>query len=437
MSNTSVYQLFYQLCDIFAGDTITQGVTLRKERSSHDRKILNKQLLAIAYQQLLFGGLNSWANGDHANESFHHNSSNHWRFIAYGMYLSYAKRQQDAVKLDTLLNQLLDRVGDTQQILSFLLLMAGNTIESDFAMEDFGSKQKVTQKIPTEPRLCGTPLQLTNCNQFFAPDYDIICDPSKYPFLTSNVEWNKAGSNLFGGIVHSNVYHLNERLNFPRLYQDEYQNFNAERYLVARKNHNKTSSSSLPIMVADRTKELNESHESYLNWDDTFIVGEALCSHYYEWEIRGRKSCSRKFYMSESGHNSLELALLNRLKYATKAFRLDCPATYMTEEQLVKDAVNVLLGIPSRTFMFQNDKNAVGKFYVRADVYLSGRSSSSLVKLLKEIGDIGTCYVHLRDFMRSGTNTAGLVVNAFVKAIDIYLNYYSAIIISVAGKRQI
>ncbi|RDD47083.1 Gamma-tubulin complex component 6 [Trichoplax sp. H2] len=439
MSNTSVYQLFYQLCDIFAGDTITQGVTLRKERSSHDRKILNKQLLAIAYQQLLFGGLNSWANGDHANESFHHNSSNHWRFIAYGMYLSYAKRQQDAVKLDTLLNQLLDRVGDTQQILSFLLLMAGNTIESDFAMEDFGSKQNVTQKIPTEPRLCGTPLQLTNCNQFFAPDYDIICDPSKYPFLTkfnmlpnnqfkqpSNVEWNKAGSNLFGGIVHSNVYHLNE---LPQC-------SNAERYLVARKNHNKTSSSSLPIMVADRTKELNEGHESYLNWDDTFIVGEALCNHYYEWEIRGRKSCSRKFYMSESGHNSLELALLNRLKYATKAFRLDCPATYMTEEQLVKDAVNVLLGIPSKTFMFQNDKNAVGKFYVRADVYLSGRSSSSLVKLLKEIGDIGTCYVHLRDFMRSGTNTAGLVVNAFNIDSNRFNKLLAAVCFALHGPRE-
>lgn len=63
--------------------------------------------------------------------------------------------------------------------------------------------------------------------------------------------------------------------------------------------------------------------------------------------------------MSESGNDTLELATLNRFEYTAKLFNLDCAIIYTTEEQLVKDAINALLGIPSKAFLYQDDKSVI------------------------------------------------------------------------------
>ena len=78
----------------------------------------------------------------------------------------------------------------------------------------------------------------------------------------------------------------------------------------------------------------------------------------YTHEIR-RKSNNRKFYLSELGHDMLELVTLNRLKFTAKVFSLHCAVIYMTEEQLVKDAINALLGVPSKAFFYQDDESVI------------------------------------------------------------------------------
>lgn len=106
MANESAYQLFDQLCDHFSSQILGQGVNLRKEQANNFRKALTKRLLTVVYQGLLFKGFKSYQNSHHDNVD---NSSIRWRSVAYIMHLNYAKRQQNALKLEQLLNQLFER----------------------------------------------------------------------------------------------------------------------------------------------------------------------------------------------------------------------------------------------------------------------------------------------------------------------------------------
>lgn len=103
MTNGSIYQLLYQLCSNFSFEIVSQGTSLRKEHAISFRKSSTKRLLAVVYQGLLFKELKSCENFRDNKDNFS-DSLIRWRSVAFIMHLSYAKRREDALRLNEILN---------------------------------------------------------------------------------------------------------------------------------------------------------------------------------------------------------------------------------------------------------------------------------------------------------------------------------------------
>uniref|UniRef100_A0A8C2BER6 Gamma-tubulin complex component 6 n=1 Tax=Cyprinus carpio TaxID=7962 RepID=A0A8C2BER6_CYPCA len=100
---------------------------------------------------------------------------------------------------------------------------------------------------------------------------------------------------------------------------------------------------------------------------------------------------------------------------------LDC------QSQLVKDVLNVLIGVSSVTFPL-NETSV--QFDVRPDICVSGTSPESVSRLLGELAQYGTHYLRLSRFSLSSTSQKGLVFQAFTGGLRRYLHYYRACVLS-------
>uniref|UniRef100_A0A672LL80 Gamma-tubulin complex component 6 n=1 Tax=Sinocyclocheilus grahami TaxID=75366 RepID=A0A672LL80_SINGR len=100
---------------------------------------------------------------------------------------------------------------------------------------------------------------------------------------------------------------------------------------------------------------------------------------------------------------------------------LDC------QSQLVKDVLNVLIGVSSVTFPLNE---ASVQFDVRPDICVSGTSPESVSRLLGELALYGTHYLRLSRFSLSSTSQKGLVFQAFTGGLRRYLHYYRACVLS-------
>uniref|UniRef100_A0A8C2GHK2 Gamma-tubulin complex component 6 n=1 Tax=Cyprinus carpio TaxID=7962 RepID=A0A8C2GHK2_CYPCA len=100
---------------------------------------------------------------------------------------------------------------------------------------------------------------------------------------------------------------------------------------------------------------------------------------------------------------------------------LDC------QSQLVKDVLNVLIGVSSVTFPL-NETSV--QFDVRPDICVSGTSPESVSRLLGELAQYGTHYLRLSRFSLSSTSQKGLIFQAFTGGLRRYLHYYRACVLS-------
>ncbi|XP_028813749.1 gamma-tubulin complex component 6 isoform X2 [Denticeps clupeoides] len=97
------------------------------------------------------------------------------------------------------------------------------------------------------------------------------------------------------------------------------------------------------------------------------------------------------------------------------------------QTQLVKDLLNVFIGVASATFPLNQE---CMQFDVRPGVCISGASSESVSRLLAELAQYGTNYLRLSHFSLQGAQQKGLVFQAFTGGLRRYLHYYRACVLS-------
>ncbi|KAG2469112.1 GCP6 protein, partial [Polypterus senegalus] len=102
-----------------------------------------------------------------------------------------------------------------------------------------------------------------------------------------------------------------------------------------------------------------------------------------------------------------------------------------SEADLVKDALNVLIGVASATFSL--NQTATG-FQVKHGIFISGTSTESVTSLLEELAECGTHYLRLSRFslqpVFSSSAQKGLIFQAFTAGVRRYLHYYRACVLS-------
>nr|XP_028683385.1 gamma-tubulin complex component 6 isoform X1 [Macaca mulatta] len=111
---------------------------------------------------------------------------------------------------------------------------------------------------------------------------------------------------------------------------------------------------------------------------------------------------------------------------------LQAPQPVLVKEcELVKDVLNVLIGVVSATFSLCQPAQA---FVVKRGVHVSGASPESISSLLSEVAEYGTCYTRLSHFslqpVLDSSYSKGLVFQAFTSGLRRYLQYYRACVLS-------
>uniref|UniRef100_A0A8D0L0F7 Gamma-tubulin complex component 6 n=1 Tax=Strix occidentalis caurina TaxID=311401 RepID=A0A8D0L0F7_STROC len=103
----------------------------------------------------------------------------------------------------------------------------------------------------------------------------------------------------------------------------------------------------------------------------------------------------------------------------------------MKEPELVKDVLNVLIGVVSTTFSLNQ---AAQTFVIKEGVYVSGTSPEAMHNLLLEVAEYGTYYTRLSRFslqpVLDSSYSKGLVFQAFTSGLRKYLQYYRACVLS-------
>ncbi|XP_071659490.1 gamma-tubulin complex component 6 isoform X3 [Patagioenas fasciata] len=103
----------------------------------------------------------------------------------------------------------------------------------------------------------------------------------------------------------------------------------------------------------------------------------------------------------------------------------------MKEPELVKDVLNVLIGVVSTTFSLNQ---AAQTFVIKEGVYVSGTSPETMHNLLSEVAEYGTYYTRLSRFslqpVLDSSYSKGLVFQAFTSGLRKYLQYYRACVLS-------
>ncbi|XP_030630696.1 gamma-tubulin complex component 6 [Chanos chanos] len=102
------------------------------------------------------------------------------------------------------------------------------------------------------------------------------------------------------------------------------------------------------------------------------------------------------------------------------------PLPLNCQSLLVKDLLNVLIGVASTTFTLNA---ACVQFDVRPGVCVSGASPESASRLLGELAQYGTHYLRLSRFSIQSAHKRGLVFQAFAGSLRRYLLYYRACVL--------
>ncbi|KAK3103352.1 hypothetical protein FSP39_018661 [Pinctada imbricata] len=166
-------------------------------------------------------------------------------------------------------------------------------------------------------------------------------------------------------------------------------------------------------------------------WEDCLSI---TLDEFYTWETRGRAGPLERPYMTELGSEGLDhWCRVKRRELAAMCPALPLPVLRcVTMKQLVKNLINVMIGIPSDTFLFDTDKR---EFTIVEGTYVSGLSPESLSSLTQDFLVCGTRYNRLRYFARppviDSFYTGGLVFQAFVGALRKVLHHYTGVVLSI------
>ncbi|XP_062932225.1 gamma-tubulin complex component 6 isoform X2 [Cynocephalus volans] len=236
---------------------------------------------------------------------------------------------------------------------------------------------------------------------------------------------------LFGALVHSRTYDMDVRLDLPpvpdsadlsglvikvpqSVDQWEDEGFQSASNLTP-------DSQSEPSMTPDL-----DLWEAAL----TYEPSKRRC-----WERVGCPPGHREEpYLTEAGRDAFDrfCRLCQGELQVLSGGLLQAPQPVLVKEcELVKDALNVLIGVVSATFSLCQPAQA---FVVKRGVHVSGASPESISSLLSEVAEYGTCYMRLSHFslqpVLESSYSKGLVFQAFTSGLRRYLQYYRACVLS-------
>ncbi|XP_036614826.1 gamma-tubulin complex component 6 isoform X2 [Trichosurus vulpecula] len=236
---------------------------------------------------------------------------------------------------------------------------------------------------------------------------------------------------LFGALVHSRTYDMDIKLDLPPVPDSADLSGLAIQVPQSIDQSEDEGFQSASNLTPDSQSEPSMTPDIDL-WDAalTYEPSKRRC-----WERIGCPPGNKEEpYLTEAGREAFdmfyrlregELQLLH-----SGLFQLP-PLFLMKERELVKDVLNVLIGVVSATFSLSQASQV---FEVKQGIYVSGTSPQNVGSLLSEMAEYGTHYTRLSRFslqpVLDSCYSKGLVFQAFTSGLRKYLQYYRACVLS-------
>ncbi|XP_063163979.1 gamma-tubulin complex component 6 [Candoia aspera] len=236
---------------------------------------------------------------------------------------------------------------------------------------------------------------------------------------------------LFGALIHSRTYDMDIKLDLPPMPD------NADLSGLAIKVPQSIDPSedegfqSASNLTPDSQSEPSVTPDIDL-WEAVLTYGPSKrrC-----WERIGFPPGKKEEpYLSEAGREAFDkfCRLREQELQLFSSTKFQFPQRILVKEpEIVKDVLNVLIGVVSTSFSFNQ---AVQIFVVKQGLYVSGTSPESVNCLLSEVAEYGTYYTRLSRFsvqpVLDSSYKKGLVFQAFTSGLRKYLQYYRACVLS-------
>ncbi|CAI9165718.1 unnamed protein product [Rangifer tarandus platyrhynchus] len=236
---------------------------------------------------------------------------------------------------------------------------------------------------------------------------------------------------LFGALVHSRTADLDVRLDLPPVPDSADLSGLAIKVPPSVDQSEDEGFQSASNLTPDSQSEPGMTPDIDL-WDAvlTYEASKRRC-----WEQVGCPPGHREEpYLTEAGRDAFDrfCRLRQGELQVLGGSLLQAPQPVLVKEcELVKDALNVLIGVVSATFSLCQPAQA---FTVKRGVHVSGASPESISSLLSEVAECGTHYARLSHFslqpVLDSACSKGLVFQAFTSGLRRYLQYYRACVLS-------
>lgn len=236
---------------------------------------------------------------------------------------------------------------------------------------------------------------------------------------------------LFGALVHSRTADLDVRLDLPPVPDSADLSGLAIKVPPSVDQSEDEGFQSASNLTPDSQSEPGVTPDIDL-WDAvlTYEASKRRC-----WEQVGCPPGHREEpYLTEAGRDAFDrfCRLRQGELQVLGGSLLQAPQPVLVKEcELVKDALNVLIGVVSATFSLCQPAQT---FTVKRGVHVSGASPESISSLLSEVAECGTHYARLSHFSLQPaldpSCSKGLVFQAFTSGLRRYLQYYRACVLS-------
>nr|XP_060512023.1 gamma-tubulin complex component 6 isoform X2 [Panthera onca] len=236
---------------------------------------------------------------------------------------------------------------------------------------------------------------------------------------------------LFGALVHSRTYDMDVRLDLPPMPDSADLSGLAIKVPQSVDQSEDEGFQSASNLTPDSQSEPGMTPDIDL-WDAvlTYEASKRRC-----WEQVGCPPGHKEEpYLTEAGRDTFDrfCRLRQGELQVLGGGLLQAPQPVLVKEcELVKDALNVLIGVVSTTFSLCQPAQT---FMVRRGVRVSGASPESISSLLSEVAECGTHYARLSQFslqpLLDPSCSKGLVLQAFTSGLRRYLQYYRACVLS-------
>uniref|UniRef100_A0A8C6K5I8 Gamma-tubulin complex component 6 n=1 Tax=Melopsittacus undulatus TaxID=13146 RepID=A0A8C6K5I8_MELUD len=236
---------------------------------------------------------------------------------------------------------------------------------------------------------------------------------------------------LFGALVHSRTYDMDIRLDLPPVPDNADLSGLAIKVPQSIDQSEDEGFQSASNLTPDSQSEPSMTPDIDL-WDAVLTYGPSKrrC-----WERIGYPPGKKEEpYLTEAGREAFDKFYKLRegeLQLFSNTVLQLPQLVLMKEPELVKDVLNVLIGVVSTTFSLNQ---AAQTFVIKEGVYVSGTSPETMHNLLSEVAEYGTYYTRLSRFslqpVLDSSYSKGLVFQAFTSGLRKYLQYYRACVLS-------